>query len=199
MEELETEGIKTVYSSQIGARIGASAHSVRKDMGLLGDIGNNLAGYDVSKLKRHIHKTLGFDKIRNACIVGLGKLGTAILHYTRFMGNTFRIVAGFDNDINTLEIIEASVDVFPAYRMEEIIAGRKIEIAILAVPKSAAQTTAERLLACGIRGIVNFAPVVIRTDDKNVFIRNMDLITEMRILSSLISFDANTETPEISL
>jgi redox-sensing transcriptional repressor len=198
MEEMERDGVKTVYSSQIGEKIGASAHSVRKDMGILGDIGNNLAGYDVTKLKNHIFKNLGLNRLWNTCVIGLGRLGNAILHYGQYMADTYRIVAGFDNNINKLEIIETSIDVFPAYRMDEIVSNRKIELAILAVPKEAAQNLADKLIACGIKGIINFAPVVINTTRNDVFIRNMDLVTEMRILSALLSLQTSTDADGVS-
>jgi redox-sensing transcriptional repressor len=197
LEEMEAENIKTVYSSGIGERIGANAHSVRKDMGILGDIGNNLAGYDVTKLKNHIYNTLGFKKPWNACVVGLGRLGTAILNYTQSIGNAFQIVAGFDNDINKLEMIETAIDVYPAYKIEEIVSAKKIELAILAVPKDSSQQVADRLVDCGINGIINFTPVILNTSRDDVFIRNMDLVTEMRILSALLSLKADKE--EISL
>jgi redox-sensing transcriptional repressor len=190
LEEMEAEGIKTTYSKEIGERIGANAHSVRKDLSIVGDLGNNLSGYEVSGLKSRLFSRLGLDRERNACIVGLGRLGSAILRHQQTEGSAFRVVAGFDSDINRLELLESTIDVFPAYMIEEIAASRGIELAILAVPKSAAQKISDRLFWCGIKGIINFAPVVVKAPSRGVFVRNIDLVTEMRILSASLSLDA---------
>ncbi len=198
MEELEHHGVSRVHSSKIGENIGARADSVRKDMSMLGDFGNNLSGYDVSRLKNHIIQKLGLDRDRNACIVGLGKLGSAIINYIQHPGSSIRIVAGFDNNLNKLELIKSPIEVFPAYRIEEIIAHKKIGLAILAVPGDAASKTAARLIECGILGIINFTPVVLTSPKKHVFIRNIDLVTEMRILSALLSLDTGEEGDGIS-
>jgi redox-sensing transcriptional repressor len=198
LEEMEKEGVKLTYSSKIGDRIGAGAHSVRKDISILGDMGSNVSGYDVIQLKDRLFANLGLNSKRNTCIVGLGQLGSAILRYEQLAGSMFKIVAGFDNDINKIEMIESSIEVFPTYRIEEIAQSRKIELAILAVPKNVAQKTADRLIGCGIKGILNFAPTIIKADRPGVFIRNMDLVTEMRILSSLLSLQNGADADGIS-
>jgi redox-sensing transcriptional repressor len=187
LEEMKQEGVNTIFSSTIGEQLGIGAHNIRKDISMLGEIGNTLAGYDVEKLKQHINNKLCLDRTVNTCIIGLGSLGSALLENEQLSRSTYKIVIGFDNDINKLELLKNPIDVYPSYKMEEMIDRYKIEIAILAVPKHAAQATADRIIKCGIKGIVNFAPVVIKSDNNNIFIRNIDLLTEIRILSALMT------------
>jgi redox-sensing transcriptional repressor len=188
MEKLESNGIKTVFSTDIGENLGVTAHTVRKDISFLGEIGNTAAGYDVEKLKNHIHTHLGLDKKRFACIAGLGKLGQALLNYGQFLSGDYRVIAGFDSDINTLEMIRTSVRLYPSYRITEVVRDLKIELAVIAVPLHAAQEVADRLIAGGVKGIINFAQVNVKAQTGgDVVIRNIDLYGELRILSALLN------------
>ena len=87
MEELEQTGKKSVHSSKIGEKIDTGAHSVRKDISYIGEIGKKSAGYNVKELKNHIYNQLGFAKTRKTCVVGLGRLGSAILNYGGFLNS----------------------------------------------------------------------------------------------------------------
>ncbi len=185
-DELQMQGIDRVSSTQMGQQIGVPAHTVRKDINCLGEVGDNGSGYDVVKLKKHLEQALGFDEIRNACIVGLGRLGSALMDYEKFLISGFSVVAGFDSSVNRIETIQTRIPVYPAYDMEEVIRREKIELALLAVPAPVAQVTAELLGASGIKGIVNFAPVVIKVS-ADVQVRNMNVVNELRVLSSLMT------------
>lgn len=187
MENLLKNRVKTVFSSDIGENLGVTAHTVRKDISFLGEIGNTAAGYDVEKLKDHIYTNLGLENKRFACLVGLGRLGKALLHYKQFLSGEYKLIAGFDSDINTLEMIRTSIGLYPSYRIEEIVRELDIELAVIAVPASAAQEVANKLIAGGIKGIINFAQVIVKSRSHNVLIRNMDLYGELRILSALLN------------
>lgn len=189
MEKLENNGVKTVFSSDIGEILGITAHTVRKDINFLGEIGNTAAGYDVEKLKDHIHRHLGLDKGRFACIVGLGRLGKALLHYRPLLSGEYRLIAGFDSNINTLEMIKTSVPLYPSYRITEIVKDLGIELAVIAVPLEAAQEVTDRLVSGGVKGIINFAQVNVKSQAGNVLIRNIDLYGELRILSALLNLE----------
>ncbi|MBD3345305.1 MAG: redox-sensing transcriptional repressor Rex [Chitinivibrionales bacterium] len=186
LEDLLESGKKATSSVEIGEMLGIGAHSVRKDINFLGEIGNTKQGYEVEKLKNAIGETLGLEKPRNTCIVGLGKLGTAILNNLTISDGKYRIMAGFDSNINKVETMKAPVDLYPAYEMENIIKQKQIELAILSVSADAAQETAENLIESGIKGIVNFAPVVIHSPRPDVSIRNLDITGELRLLSAYI-------------
>lgn len=193
LEKKETEGQEKIFSQEIGKELGIAPHSIRKDISFLGEIGNTIAGYDVRKLKEHIHKHLGFNRLVKICIVGLGRLGSALLKYERFQASNYKLVAGFDKNINTLEILRTDVPLYPVYEITNIVSARNIELAMIAVPAAAAQFVADKLVAGGVRGILNFAPVVIKPTDPGVFVQNIDLIGELRLLSAFLALDVNRE------
>jgi redox-sensing transcriptional repressor len=184
LEEMEAEGVEKVSSKEIAARIGAQSHNVRKDINYFGEIGNARAGYVAKKLKAHLSAKLGFNKPKKACVVGIGRLGAAILFYNRLAARGFSLVAGFDSNVNKLETLQTEIPLFPAHEITEVVRRKAIELAALAVPAAAAQEAAGKLIEGGIKGIVNFTPFVIKPP-KGVFVRNMDLVGEFRVLSAL--------------
>jgi redox-sensing transcriptional repressor len=127
-------------------------------------------------------------KGKKACIVGLGRLGTAILNYGQLGPHGFDIVAGFDSNINKIETISTDIPLFPAHEIALVVKRKGIELAALTVPAQATEETVDKLIEGGIKGIVNFTPAVIRPA-KNVFVRNIDLVGEFRTLSALSALD----------
>jgi redox-sensing transcriptional repressor len=195
LEQLERENVKSVSSSDLGKVLGYKPDSIRKDVSYLGEVGNFGGGYEVHKLKAHINSNLGLYRKRKACVVGLGRLGTAILNYDDLSQNGFLVVAGFDSNINKLETITASIELFPAYEITEVVKRKGIELGIIAVPASVAQETAEKLMDGGVRGIINFSPVTLKPKD-GILIRNLDLLGECMIVSTLLSFEENGDVSE---
>jgi len=189
-----------ITSAQIEALTGWASHTVRKDISFLGAavdtsvesggtakpleggrVGSS-GGYDPALLAALIRKALGLEKRRKFCVVGLGRLGSAYLNVPALDESEFELVAGFDTNVNLTEILKSPAPLYPAYKMGEIISRFGIEIALICVPREAAQEVAEKLAAAGIRGILNFAPVVIRVSP-GVAVRNIYLADELRNLS----------------
>ncbi len=187
--DLYLSGRKRVSSSEIGGLLGSGAHNIRKDINYIGEIGNTGSGYGVSVLKEHICRELNLKKPRNVCVAGLGRIGSAVLEYKGFKKKGYSIVAGFDSDVNRLDTIRTSVQVFPAHEITDVVRNKKIELAVLAVPAEAANDIAQRLINGGVKGIVNFTPAIIIKKRDNVHIINMDLVTEFTLLSARISID----------
>jgi redox-sensing transcriptional repressor len=184
---LELEGISRISSAELEEKTGVPSHSIRKDISLMGEVGNSGKGYNVAILREHILKNLGFDKERKACIVGLGQLGSAILQWPVLAEGEFRIVAGFDSNINKVETIKTSIRLFPSYEITEVVRHLGIELGIIAVPPASAQEIADRLVDGGVKGIVNFAPVIIKPKAADCFVRTMDITGELRILSAMMA------------
>jgi len=184
--DLEREGVSSISSSELERRLGISAHNVRKDISFLGGAGCSGSGYDVSRLKELIGERLGFFSGKKACLVGLGRLGSAILQHSILAGGEFEIVAGFDSNINKLETIRTTVSVFPSHQIAEVVRRMGITLGITAVPASSLQEVADRLIEGGVRGIVNFSPAVLKPACEGVFIRNVDITAELRILSAQV-------------
>jgi redox-sensing transcriptional repressor len=187
IEQLEENGVQKVSSVELGTHLGVNANSIRKDISFLGEIGNYRAGYSVSNLREILTANLQLNRKRKCCIVGLGRLGTAILEYDRLNRSGFWIVAGFDSNINKIETIQTKVQLYPANEIPAIVKRERIELGVLAVPAHAAEESARRLIAGGVKGIVNFSPIVIKPE-QGIHIRNIDLVGELRIVSLLSMF-----------
>lgn len=187
--DMEQLGITTVSSSVLGAQTGNGSFTVRKDISCLQGVESCGSGYSVRKLRDAIAAKFGFATEKSACIVGLGRIGTAFLSYAQNRNSEFKIVAGFDSSTNRIETIKTSVSVFPAYQISEIVRKMNIGLGILAVPEGAAEEAAMRLVDGGVRGIINFTDAHLTIKKENVFVKNIDIISEMRVLSALINID----------
>lgn len=179
LERLEEKGVEKVQSRELGTLLGVPDFTIRKDISFINKEKNVARSYNVQGLKGLIGSYFRFDKTRNACVVGLGRIGEALLAYANFKKYGFSIVAGFENNINRLELIKTGVKLYPAYQMEEVARREAIEIALVAVPADAAQVVIEGLVKAGIREIVNFAPVVVAVPD-DVIVKHVDFTQMMR-------------------
>ena len=203
----------TITSGRIEALTGWASHTVRKDISFLSAAFEGKAqpvhsaeahksrgfplesskvgpagGYDPAALISLIRKALGLEKRRKFCVVGLGRLGSAYLNVPDLEGSEFELAAGFDTNVNRVEILKSPAPLYPAYKMGELISRLGIEIALLCVPAEAAQAAADKLAAAGIKGILNFAPAVI-TVPPGTAIRNVYLSDELRALAIKIKGD----------
>ncbi|MGL4368702.1 MAG: redox-sensing transcriptional repressor Rex [Spirochaetota bacterium] len=187
LAQLEESGKDQISSSAMGGLSGLSPQSIRKDISIAGWMGSNGSRYDVRRLKAHLAARFGFSVQRRACVVGLGRLGSAMLDYAQPGLHGYAIMAGFDSNMNTIETKKTQVRLYPAYQIAEVVKREKIELAVLCVPAEAAQLSVDRLIEGGIRGIVNFTPAVITCDKDDIFVSQIDIVKEFRILSAMIS------------
>ncbi|MDR0643790.1 MAG: redox-sensing transcriptional repressor Rex [Treponema sp.] len=181
---LEKSESISITSSRIEEETGWSRDTVRKDISALGGLGS-ANGYETEHLSSAIRKALGLDKRRRLCIVGLGRLGSAYLNFGALNSSEFELAAGFDTNVNRVEILSSPVPLYPAYKMSEIIERLSINIGLLCVPEAQAQSAAEKLIRSGICGIVNFAPVVLKTPP-SIAVRNVFVIDELRTLAAFL-------------
>jgi redox-sensing transcriptional repressor len=183
----------------VEALTGWSSHTIRKDISYLegegsGGFFGTSAGYDPVTLIPAIKQALGLGEHRRLCVVGLGRLGSAYLNYRGFgipgdpanVSGEFELAAGFDTSVNRVEILKSPVPLYPAFKMAEVISRFGIELALLCVPADAAQAAAEKLAAAGIRGIVNFAPLMLHLPPE-IAVRNVYVIDELRALAVTLS------------
>lgn len=180
---LEKRSIDFVSSPELAKAIGATAYTVRKDISFLGVTGYSRKGYAVIPLKEELGNKLNLAQKRKACIVGLGRLGTALLDYEKFQEDGFEIVAGFDCSINKIERIRTQIDVFPVSHLRNIVAQYAIELGIITVPAGSAQEIADGLCNAGVKGILNFSPVKIIVA-KNIMYLDMDFTSALRLIAA---------------
>jgi len=168
LDQLEKENQKsitpktTVTSAIIEHRTGWSRDTVRRDISLLDLQCGSSVGYNIAELKKAIQQKFNIgERIHNCCIVGLGRLGSALLYFEGFKETPFVMRAGFDSNVNRTEVLDSPFPLYPLSKMESVVKNEKIDFAVLAVPEGDAVETAERLAKCGIKGIVNYTMAVL--------------------------------------
>jgi redox-sensing transcriptional repressor len=188
-------GHATISSKQLGEALGLTDAQVRKDLAIFGQFGHPGVGYRTAELIDRVRKILGKDRSWNACVVGAGNIGRALLPYGRFRRDGFDIVAIFDRDPAVIGTLIADHRVRPLSDLPTLVRERSIRIGIVAVPAEAAQETALRLLEAGVVGILNFAPR--RLDvGKRIAVVNVDFMVELEQLAFQLSLDNASERPK---
>lgn len=162
LQHVERSGEATINSRLLARRLGITDAQVRKDLANFGQFGRPGVGYEVAQLIPAIRAILGTDQAWAVGLVGLGNLGRALLGYRGFPQQGFRIAAVFDVDARKIGSQAGGVRVYSLEELPEIVRLYTIRLGIIAVPAEAAQPVADRLVAAGITGILNFAPVSLK-------------------------------------
>jgi len=182
-------GANFISSGELGSQTHLSAATVRRDLFYVKPGGKPRLGYDVKKLCLTLDAVLGLDKRWKVVLVGAGNLGKALSFYQGFRKLGFEIVAIFDNDREKVGRNWNGIKVNHIKNIAGVIKSGKIRIAVLAVPFGAAQGMADMLTKAGIKAILNFAPVSVAAPS-GVFVRNVDLSTELENLSHFLVSEA---------
>jgi redox-sensing transcriptional repressor len=159
LEAFQRQGHITISSSQLGEALSIKNAQVRKDLAFFGQFGYPGIGYRIEELIAALRHILGIDRDWPLALVGLGNLGRALLKYRGFRSRGFHIVALFDNDPQKIGEVHDGLTVEPIDALSKIVPERNINQAILCVPADAAQRVADQMIASGIMGILNFAPI----------------------------------------
>lgn len=175
----------TITSRKIAQLTGWTDATIRRDISQLGIRCGASNGYHIQELQEAIAQALGSaaknEEKHPCCIVGLGKIGAALLEYGGFATAGFQLVAGFDPSVNRVELLNASFPLYPAARLEQIVEKEGIEYAILAVPDDVANSYGQRLAQAGIKGIVNYTNTLL-TVPSTVKVENISVIHSLRQL-----------------
>ena len=165
--------------------IGYTASQIRQDFNTFGEFGQQGYGYEVDKLYKEINKILGLDREYKTVVVGVGNLGQAITNYTYYYKIGFNIMGLFDinpkiigNWINDVEVMDCS-------RLEDYVRDENIDIGIICVNRENAQDVADKLVAGGVAGIWNFAPIDLEVPD-TVALESVHLSDSLHALSFMI-------------
>ncbi len=192
LRELTEEGREIVSSRELAERSGTTSAQVRKDLSLFGSFGKRGRGYTVAELEASLRRILGLGRRWQVGLVGVGKIGSALLGYEDLTRRGFDIVAAFDNDPDKVGTTVFGVEVTAMAELEPVVRERDVEMAIVATPPEAAQEVTDRLVEAGVSGLLNFAPVKLDTPD-GMAVRSMDVALEMEGLSFALSFDGDAE------
>ena len=180
LSRLKAWGFVKVFSGNLADAAGVTSSQVRKDFSLFGITGNRRGGYQVEELIAKIREIMGKDELQKVVLVGVGNIGKALLQYKGFESGGIKIIAGFDID-PAKYTNDTEVPVFPLDSFREFVQEHNVKIGVLAVPDVAAHHISEIMISAGIKGILNFAPIQLRTDG-GVIVSNINLEVELENL-----------------
>lgn len=186
LQRLEAAGQETISSGQLGALLGFSDAQVRKDLGFFGQFGYPGVGYRCEELIRAMQDILGTNQLWPVVMVGAGNLGQALLGYRGFVRQNFRIAAAFDADPAKVGLVIDGIPISHIDELPKVVRDQEIRLGMIVVPAEHAQNVADRLVAAGIEGIVNFAPVTLALPP-TVQIVSVDLAIELEQLSFAVT------------
>jgi redox-sensing transcriptional repressor len=182
LRRLLDEGDVSLNSQALGRLVNVSPAVVRRDLSALGTIGRRGVGYDIAVLVDRIGHVLGSGVKWNVVLVGVGSLGHALLRYRGFDRLGFNLKAAFDNDPKLIGTEIGGIEVLDSETLETVLEAERAELAILALPAEHAAAVAATLLACEIKGILNFAPTTLSLGG-DVAVVNVDLASELQRLA----------------
>ena len=191
LETLVREGATRVSSGMLGEPLGVTDAQVRKDLASLGNLGHPGIGYAAADLANAIRRTLGIDRAWRAALVGMGNLAHALLRYHGFTERGFEIVALFDSDPAKVGQSVGGLAIHHASDIATMIPRTGAELGILTVPNESAQAVAETLVEAGVRGLLNFAPGVLRLVP-GIQVVSVDLTVQLEQLAFLVQ-ESRTE------
>ncbi len=186
LDECERRGEATVSSAELAGRGGASSAQVRKDLSFFGSFGRRGVGYSVPLLAARLREILGLVRHYRVVLIGAGRIGSALAAYPGFRARGFDVVAVYDADPAR---VGTTVDALAVRSMEQLeadLAAEPADIAVIGTPAQAAQAVADRLVRCGVRALLNFAPVTLAVP-ASVAVTHVNMALELETLSYALS------------
>lgn len=182
LRELEAAGVTQISSQELGKRMQQTPSQIRQDINCFGGFGRQGYGYHVSELKDRIGEILGLDQKHRMVILGAGSIGSAVARYPSFSREGFETLAMFDVNENKVGTQRDGVPVLHMDTLEEFLQQHLVDIAVLALPAAVAQETLDRLDACGVQAVWNFAPTDLNHPE-HMTVVNVHLSDSLQILS----------------
>ena len=182
LTQYRTDGTDVVSSQQLGSRLQMTPAQIRKDLSYFGRFGKQGRGYNVQFLLNELGRILGLDRAWHTCLVGVGRLGRAIVNYPGFAPEGFSIVAAFDSDADQIGTTVGGIPVQPMEELHETIEAKEIAIAIVAVPAAQAPEVIKLLVRERVRGILNYAPIAPHVPS-DIVVRNIDPVLSLQSMT----------------
>lgn len=182
LNALAERGVPTISSGELAAAAGVNPAQLRKDLSHLGSYGIRGVGYEVPYLRFQLDQHIGSAEHWPVIIVGVGNLGRALVNHAGVAARGFNVTALFDDDPGLVGREVEGVRIHAVADLERVVADPVATIGIIATPAEAAQAVAERLVAAGIRCLLNFAPLNLAVPS-DVTVRKVDLGSELQILA----------------
>lgn len=182
LRQLQAQSHDVVSSQLLGYILQMTPAQIRKDLSYFGRFGKQGRGYNIAYLLQALQDILQLDHEWNMAVVGVGRLGRAIISYPGFAPEGFKVVAAFDADARQVDQSIGGLIVQPMEELPATVRQKGIQIGIVAVPAAQASEVVAQVTQCGIRAILNYAPVNTHTP-LDVKVRNIDPVLSLQSMT----------------
>jgi len=179
LASLESRGREVVSSQELGQVLNVTPAQIRKDLSYFGRFGKQGRGYNVQKLLDELRRILGLNRQWRMALVGAGRLGRAIMGYEGFTPQGFRIVEAFDSDPDMVGTEVSGLVIKDTAYLESVLGQNSVDVGIVAVPGETAQGVIDALVRCGVRAILNYAPIAAHVP-RGVHIKRIDPVLALQ-------------------
>lgn len=178
---LKSQCVEYVSSTRIADELNVDSSQIAKDLSYLNIRGKTRIGYNVETLENELIQFLGFRKVHNAVVIGVGSLGAALMQDSGLERYGLNIVAGFDINPQLIGTEIGGTKVYPLSELNTILRMKDVKVGIITVPFESAQQVADACMDAGLSGIWNFTPCRIRVRD-GVIIQNTSIYSNLAIM-----------------
>ena len=189
LNELKNSGITRISSRELSARMGITASQIRQDLNCFGGFGQQGYGYNIDVLQFEIARILGLDNPKNTILIGMGNLGRAITMHVNFESKGFRIIGLFDQKEALVGQVVKNLPIRSTSTIDEFCRENLPEVAILCIPKSAAEGICNQLVKLGVKGFWNFSHYDLAVKYPDVKVENVHFGDSLMTLSYRLDSD----------
>lgn len=179
LNQLLREGRSTISSKELGELLKMTSSQIRRDFAYFGGFGKKGTGYDIISLMESLRGILNLHQIWQLLVVGVGHVGEALLHYDGFHRKGFEIVAAFDSAKEVIGKKVGGVVVKDIQDLEDYLKDHPLQIAAITVPAENAQEVCDRMVKCGVKAILNYAPVTLQVPE-DVKVTSVDPVSKLQ-------------------
>ncbi|MDA1279861.1 MAG: redox-sensing transcriptional repressor Rex [Chloroflexi bacterium] len=185
LSQFSNSGHDVISSEQLGQQLQMTPAQIRKDLSYFGRFGKQGRGYDIAMLERQLRTILGLDRTWNVAVIGMGRLGRAVVSYPGFAPEGFKIVSAFDSDDKIIGMDVSGLVVQSTASLAATVKKLDIKIGIVTVPIAHAQSVIDSLVKAGIKSILNYAPLSPQVPS-GVMVRGVDPVLSLQSMTYYI-------------
>ena len=187
--ELRNMGMTRISSRELSERMGLTASQIRQDLNCFGGFGQQGYGYNIDILQAEIARILGLDVPKSTILIGMGNLGRAVTMHINFESKGFRLIGLFDSKESLVGQVVKNLPIRSTASLDEFCRENRPEVAVLCIPKNAAEDISKQLVALGIRGFWNFSHYDLSMEYKNIKVENVHFSDSLMTLSYRLNND----------
>ncbi len=181
--DLKLQGMTRISSRELSERMGLTASQIRQDLNCFGGFGQQGYGYNIELLQQEIAKILGLDVPKTAILIGMGNMGKAVMMHMNFDNKGFKVIGIFDSKESLVGQMVRNLPIRSSEDIDEFCRENNPQVAILCIPKEAAENISDQLINLGIKAFWNFSHYDLSLQYDGIVVENVHLSDSLMTLS----------------